>query len=53
MKMALSGVRSLVRAKEKVETEYRIAAIAYNLTRLIGILGREELEKRLKELKKA
>ena len=28
-----------------METEYRIAAIAYNLTRLISILGKEELEK--------
>jgi len=41
---------TLVRGKEKVITEYRIAAIAYNLCRSLSILGRDTLITRLKAL---
>ena len=41
---------ALVRGKENVITEYRIAAIAYNLCRSLSILGREGLIKHLKAL---
>jgi len=41
---------TLVIGKEKVITEYRIAAIAYNLCRSLSILGRNQLIKRLKHL---
>ena len=41
---------TLLHGKEKVITEYRIAAIAYNLCRSLSILGREELVKRLKQI---
>lgn len=44
---------TLVRGRENVETEYRIAAICYNLTRVVSLLGIEGLKKRLKRLQKS
>ena len=41
---------TLVKGKEKVITEYRIAALAYNLRRSVSTLGLKELKKRLKAL---
>ena len=41
---------TLVKGKRNVITEYRIAAIAYNLCRSLSILGRDSLIKRLKAL---
>ena len=41
---------TLVKGKENVITEYRIAALVYNLYRSLSILGQEGLIKRLKAL---
>ena len=41
---------ALVRGKRKVETEYRITAILYNLVRSTSILGLKELKERLRSL---
>ena len=41
---------ALVRGKRKVETEYRITAILYNLIRSASILGPIELKERLRSL---
>lgn len=41
---------TLLKGKEKVITEYRLAALAYNLRRSLSILGLEELKRRLKAL---
>lgn len=39
---------TLLKGREKVETEFRIAAIAYNLMRAVSILGIEEVKRGLK-----
>ena len=44
---------TLVRGKQNVETEFRIAAISYNLLRSVRLLGWDDLKKRLKKLKTA
>jgi hypothetical protein len=41
---------TVVKGKEKVETEYRITAICYNLLRSLSILGEKHLKKRLQAL---
>jgi hypothetical protein len=41
---------TLVKGREKVETEYRLAAITYNLTRVVSIIGLERVKKELKKL---
>ena len=41
---------TLLRGKEKVETEYRLAAICYNLSRSMSILGLAGLKERLSTL---
>ncbi len=43
---------TLVKGRQKVETEYRLAAICYNLTRVVSLLGIEGLKKRLIKLQK-
>ena len=43
---------TLVKGRKNVETEYRLAAICYNLTRVVSIIGIERLRKRLKRLQK-
>lgn len=42
---------TLVKGREKVETEYRISAICYNLTRLVSIKGIKWLKKELEKAK--
>jgi transposase len=44
---------TLLRGKEKVATEFRVAAIAYNILRAVSILGYNELEKGLKKSQKS
>ena len=44
---------TLVRGKQNVETEFRIATIPYNLQRAVRLLGWDDLKKRLKKLKMA
>ena len=44
---------TLVKGRKNVETEYRLAAICYNLTRVVSIIGIERLRKRLKRLQKS
>ena len=44
---------TLVRGRANVETEYRLAAICYNLTRVVSIIGIEKLKMKLKKLQKA
>lgn len=41
---------TLLKGKSKVEAEYKIVAIAYNLRRIMSILGLKELKKRLRSL---
>ena len=41
---------TLVKGRQNVETEYRIAAICYNLTRVVSVLGLARLKKKLKKL---
>ncbi len=41
---------TLLKGKTKVEAEYKIVAITYNLNRLMSILGLKELKKRLRGL---
>lgn len=41
---------TLLKSKAKVETEFRLAAISYNLMRLVSILGIEEVKKRFQEV---
>jgi hypothetical protein len=41
---------TLVKGRPNVETEYRLAAICYNLTRVVSIIGSERLKKTLKKL---
>ncbi len=40
---------TLLKGREKIETEFRLAAIMYNLTRSVSILGIEEVKNRLKK----
>ena len=44
---------TLVKGRQNVETEYRLAAICYNLTRVVSLIGIERLKKRLKRLQKS
>ena len=44
---------NVVKGKQNVETEYRLAAICYNLTRVVSIIGIEKLKMKLKKLQKA
>lgn len=41
---------TLLKGRKKVETEFTIAAICYNLTRAVKILGVEEIKNELKKL---
>ena len=41
---------TIVKGRHNVETEYRIAAICYNLTRAVSIIGMNGLKKKLKRL---
>lgn len=41
---------TIVKGRQNVETEYRIAAICYNLTRAVSIIGMNGLKKKLKRL---
>jgi hypothetical protein len=41
---------AVVKGKAKVESEYRLAAIAYNLLRTVQILGLEKLQEQLRSL---
>ena len=41
---------TLVKGREEVETEYRLAAITYNLTRVVSVFGLERVKKELKKL---
>lgn len=43
---------TLVRGRKNVESEYRLAAICYNLTRVVSIFGIEKLKEKLKKLQK-
>ena len=43
-------IHAQARGKRKVETEYRITAILYNLVRSTSILGLKELKERLRSL---
>lgn len=43
---------TLVKGRQNVETEYRIAALCYNLTRLVSIVGIEGLRKKLEKVQK-
>ena len=43
---------TLVKGRQNVETEYRLAAICYNLTRVVSIIGIERFKKRLEKLQK-
>ena len=52
MKRQWDMEHTLVKGRKNVETEYRLAAICYNLTRVVSLLGMEELQKRLKKLQK-
>ena len=52
MKRQWDMEHTLVKGRKNVETEYRIAALCYNLTRVVSLLGIKELQKRLKKLQK-
>lgn len=41
---------TIVKGRKNVETEYRLAAITYNLTRLVSIMGIEKLKNKLQKL---
>ncbi len=43
---------TLVKGRANVESEYRLAAICYNLTRALSIYGKDRLEMKLKRLQK-
>ena len=43
---------TLVKGRQNVETEYRLAAVCYNLTRVVSIIGIDRLKKKLEKLQK-
>ncbi len=43
---------TIVKGKKNVESEYRLAALAYNLLRLVNIKGMKWLQKKLKSVYK-
>ena len=50
LKRSWGITHAMVRGKEKVENEFTLAAICYNLTRMVNVLGMKKAKEQLKRL---